>query len=113
MPFSKVVTAAETGRVLMSSELQHGFRLDAFEVEPLRGAVTGPNGEAHHLEPKVMDVFVCLAEHGNKLVTRDELLDTVWNGQVAADELLTRAIGELRRALQDDRGHPKYIEPVP
>ena len=97
----------------MSSELHHGFRLEAFEVEPLRGAVTGPNGEAHHLEPKVMDVLVCLAKHAPELVTRDQLLDAVWSGQVAADELLTRAVSELRRALQDGSSDPKYIETVP
>jgi TolB-like protein len=60
-----------------------------------------------------MDVLVCLAEHPNELVSRDELLDTVWSGSTASDEQLTRAIGELRRALNDDRGDPKYIETVP
>jgi TolB-like protein/DNA-binding winged helix-turn-helix (wHTH) protein len=97
----------------MVSDLRHGFRVGAWDIEPLRGAITGPNGEAHHLEPKVMDVFVFLAEHPNELVTRNQLLDVVWTGQVAADELLTRAISELRRALQEDPGDPTYIETVP
>ncbi len=97
----------------MSSELLHGFRLGPWKVEPLRGAVTGPQGGAQHLEPKVMDVFVCLAEHANELVSREELQEVVWHGHAVTDEPLTRAIGELRRVLQDDRGDPKYIETVP
>ena len=97
----------------MSSDLQQGFWLGALKVEPLRGAITELNNEAHHLEPKVMDVFVCLAEHANQLVTRDQLLEAVWHGQDVTDELLTRAIGGLRRALHDDRGDPQYIETVP
>ena len=97
----------------MSSELLHGFRLGPWKVEPLRGAVTGPQGGAQHLEPKVMDVFVCLAEHASELVSREELQEVVWHGHAVTDEPLTRAIGELRRALQDDRGDPKYIETVP
>lgn len=97
----------------MSSELHQGFRLGAFEVEPLRGAIVGPDGENHHLEPKVMDVFVCLAGHAGELVTRDALLEAVWGEKAVSDEPLTRAIGELRRALGDDRGNPTYIETVP
>ena len=97
----------------MSSRLQKGFRLGPFIIKPQRGAVTGPHGETHHLEPKVMDVFVLLAEQANELVSRDQLLDAVWSGHVAADELLTGAISDLRRTLHDDSGDPKYIETVP
>jgi adenylate cyclase len=97
----------------MSPDLLHEFRVGPWKVEPLRGTITGPDGEVHHLEPKVMDVFVCLAEHPNDLVTRDELLGAVWGENAVSDEPLTRVIGELRRALHDDPGHPKYIKTVP
>jgi TolB-like protein/Tfp pilus assembly protein PilF len=60
-----------------------------------------------------MDVLVILAEHASEVVTRDELFDAVWHGQVVSDERLTHTIAELRRALQDDPGAPKYIETVP
>ncbi len=97
----------------MSPDLLQGFRVGPWKIEPLRGAVTGPHGEAQHLEPKVMDVFVLLAKQANQLVTRDQLLDAAWSGHVAADELLTRAISEIRHALHDDRRDLKYIETVP
>lgn len=97
----------------MSADLRQGFILGPWTVEPLRGAVIGPHGEARHLEPKVMDVLVCLAGHGNELVTRAELLDSVWRAADVTDEPLTRAIGELRRALDDDRSRQTYIETVP
>jgi TolB-like protein len=60
-----------------------------------------------------MDVLVVLAEHAGEVVTRDELFNAVWQGQVVSDERLTHAIAELRRALEDDRDTPKYIETVP
>jgi len=97
----------------MSSDLLQGFRLGPWKIEPLRGAVTGPHGETQHLEPKVMDVFVLLAAQANELVIRDQLLDAVWSGHIATDELLTGAISDLRRAIHDDRGDPKYIETIP
>ena len=97
----------------MSSKLIQGFLLGPWKVEPLRGVVSGANGETHHLEPKAMDVFVCLAEHANEVVTRDQLLDVAWNGSTAFDEQLTRVVGDLRRALHDHPGNPLYIETVP
>ncbi len=99
--------------MVSASQLPDGFRLDPWQVEPSRGAVTGPDGLSRHLEPKVMEVLVILARTPHTLVTRDQLLDAVWPGQPGADQLLTRAISELRRALDDRRNHPVYIETVP
>ena len=93
----------------MATELLHGFRLDQWGVEPLKGFIIGPDGKERHLQPKVMDVFVCLAEQANELVTREQLLETVWSGQVAADELLTGAISDLRRSLHEDMRDQKVI----
>jgi len=97
----------------MSSKLLQGFWLGPWTIEPLRGVVSGPNGETHHLEPKAMDVFVCLAERANELVTRNQLLDVAWRGNTAFDEQLTRVVGDMRRALHDNPSDPKYIETVP
>jgi TolB-like protein/DNA-binding winged helix-turn-helix (wHTH) protein len=97
----------------MPSDLLHGFRVGHWKIEPLKGTITGPDDESCHLQPKVMDVLVCLAARANEPVTRDELLKEVWGEHAVSDEPLTHAIGELRRALQDDRGHPKYIKTIP
>ena len=94
-------------------DLRQGFRIDDIVVEPLNNALTLPGGATTSLEPKVMEVLVCLAEQGNQTVSRTEILDSVWNGQVASDELLTRAISEIRRALSDDPREPVYIRTVP
>ena len=99
--------------MIFPSHLPHGFRLGPWQIEPPRGAITGPDGETRHLEPKVMEVLAMLAGTPGELVTRDHLLDTVWRGQPGADQLLTRAISELRRALEDSRDRPAYIETVP
>src|SRR5688500_14757394 len=96
-----------------SSKPLKGFLLGRWRIEPLSGSVIGPNGETGHLEPKVAEVLVCLAENATQVVTREQLLAVVWPGSVGSDEQLTRAIGELRRALHDDPGNPKYIETVP
>jgi len=95
----------------MDQRLRHGFRLGAFDVEPLAGRISGPDG-AQHVQPKVMDVLLFLAAHEGQVVERDALLQQVWR-RVTSEEVLTRCISELRRALGDDRGTPTYIQTVP
>jgi DNA-binding NarL/FixJ family response regulator len=65
-----------------------------------------------HVQPKVMDVLLCLIEHHGKLVERDVIVERVW-GRATSEEALTRCISELRSALGDDRGTPRYIQTVP
>ena len=96
-----------------NSTILQGFRIDALKIFPMRGLVLKTDGDTEHLEPKVMDVLVCLASQANILVTREELLRTVWPGRVAADSQLTRAISELRRKLQDDQSSQALIETIP
>jgi len=97
----------------MTTDLLHGFRVGEWTVEPLKGAITGPDEKPHHLQPKVMDLLVYLAANVGQPVTRQELLDEVWGEYTVSDEPLTRAIGELRRSLGDSSANPTYIETIP
>lgn len=65
------------------------------------------------MSPKSVAVLRCLLAHAGQTVTRDQLIDEVWNSQHASDELLTQAIKELRRAFNDDPKTPQYIETIP
>lgn len=95
----------------MDSQLRRGFRIGAFDIEPLTGRIAGPSGETR-VQPKVMDVLVFLAERAGDLVERETLLNSVW-GRVTSEEVLTRCISELRSALGDERDRPRYIQTVP
>ncbi|MCZ2151162.1 MAG: winged helix-turn-helix domain-containing protein [Bryobacterales bacterium] len=64
------------------------------------------------LTAKAFDVLAALLSRGQSLVTKSDLLDTVW-GDVHVDEaVLTRAVSDLRRALGQP-GDPVWIETVP
>jgi DNA-binding NarL/FixJ family response regulator/DNA-binding winged helix-turn-helix (wHTH) protein len=95
----------------MDERLKRGFRIGGFQVEPLSGRVDGPTG-THHVQPKVIDVLLCLAEHAGELVERDTILEQVWR-RASSEEVLTRCISELRSVLGDDRETPRYIQTVP
>ena len=80
-------------------------------MEPRLNRLTR-DGESTQIELKMMDVLVCLAGHAGELVTRQELIDTVWSVEYITEKTLTRAVAELRRTLGDDAREPTYIETI-
>ena len=87
------------------------FRLDDRLVEPRRNEIVRNDGPVK-LEPRIMEVLVCLAARPGEVVSREDLLAAVWDGTFVADEVLTVAIGKLRRALEDDARSPQFIQTV-
>ncbi|MET0893739.1 MAG: tetratricopeptide repeat protein [Pseudoxanthomonas sp.] len=67
------------------------------------------NGQPVAVEPKAFSVLLVLLRHAGQLVPRDELLDAVWGHRHVTPGVLTRAIAQLRMAL-DDRGQAHYIQ---
>jgi DNA-binding winged helix-turn-helix (wHTH) protein/Tol biopolymer transport system component len=65
------------------------------------------------LRPRLMDVLLRLAATPGAVVGRQQLLDDVWPRRAVADEVLSRAIGELRTVLGDDAREARYIETLP
>jgi DNA-binding winged helix-turn-helix (wHTH) protein len=47
------------------------------------------------------------------MVRKQELLDKVWPETMVTESALTRSIGLLRKALNDDSREPKFVETVP
>ena len=65
------------------------------------------------LEPKAFDLLVLLLERQGQVVTKQEILDTVWRQTAVTDNALTRIVANLRKALGDDARDSRYIETVP
>ncbi len=82
------------------------FRLDVRNAQLWRGQ------EVIRLTNKALAVLCYLAERSGQLVTKDELFAAVWPGVVVSDSALVACIGELRRALGDERRTPHFIETV-
>ncbi len=60
-----------------------------------------------------MEVLVCLAERHGKVIGKQDLISTVWSDAFVTDDVLIRAISELRRVLDDDPRQPQFIETIP
>jgi serine/threonine-protein kinase len=87
------------------------FRLGDWLVQPRLNRIARGDSTVS-IELKMMQVLLCLAKHSGDLVTRQELIDTVWATEFISENILTRAIAELRRVLGDDAKDPTYIETI-
>jgi TolB-like protein len=67
-------------------------------------------GTEVRLTPRAAAVLALLLERAPQVVTKQELLDRVWEQSSVGNEALTSCIKELRRALDDDAREPRYIE---
>ena len=93
--------------------MQNDFHVgDSHHVEPSLNSVTGPVGTIR-LEPKVMQVLVLLAAHAGQVVAKERLMQTVWHDAFVTDDVLTRAISELRRVFGDDAKESRFIQTIP
>jgi DNA-binding winged helix-turn-helix (wHTH) protein/Tol biopolymer transport system component len=70
-------------------------------------------GERIPVEPKAFRVLLFLLRNPGRLVTKDEIVGSVWNDSAVSDNSLTRSIAQLRRVLGDDSREPLYILTVP
>jgi DNA-binding winged helix-turn-helix (wHTH) protein/TolB-like protein/Tfp pilus assembly protein PilF len=88
------------------------FRVGPWEVDSASNELR--KGDATvRIEPKAMEVLVVLSEKVGQVVSRDQLLDSVWPGVVVGDAALTQVVIKLRKALADDPQEPRYIETIP
>ena len=87
------------------------FRVGDWLIQPALNRVTA-GSETRQLEPKVMELLVELASEPGDVFSRDALLDKIWSDVVVGDEVLTRAVSELRRILGDDPRVPRYVETI-
>ncbi|CAM3186198.1 hypothetical protein SPAN111604_09135 [Sphingomonas antarctica] len=84
---------------------------DRFVFDPADARLSGPDGPIR-IGNKALGVLAALIAARGRLLTKDELFETVWDGTVVSESALTSVIKELRRALGDDRQDARFIESV-
>ena len=87
------------------------FRVGSWLVTPSLNSISC-GGTSVRLEPKVMEVLLCLAQHGGETLSKETLFHAVWPGTVVTDDVLTHCISELRRAFEDDAREPRIIQTI-
>jgi Tol biopolymer transport system component/DNA-binding winged helix-turn-helix (wHTH) protein len=93
------------------SHVSGDFRLASCLIQPSLNRIVH-DGITAIVEPKIMQVLVRLAQSPREVVTKEEFFGNVWNGTFVTEDVLTRAIGELRKIFDDDPSRPRVIETI-
>ena len=87
------------------------YQFDNFELDmacfELRDA-----GEACPLEPQVFALLAYLVEHRERLVSKDEIFEKLWDGRIVTESALSSRIKWARKALGDDGKAQRFIKTV-
>jgi len=70
-------------------------------------------GVARRIEPQVFDLLRVLIENRQRVVSRDELISSVWNGRIVSETTISARIAAARRAIGDSGNSQKIIKTIP
>ena len=87
------------------------YRVGSIDVDTLNYHLS-ENGNPVAVEPQVFDLIVYLITNRERLVTRQEIFDNIWQGRIVSDTSLSNHIKSARKALGDDGKRQLVIKTI-
>jgi TolB-like protein len=87
------------------------YRFGPFELD-LATFELRSEGEARGLEPQVFALLALLVENHERLVSKDEIIEKVWDGRPISDSAVASRVKSARQALGDDGRSQRFIKTV-
>ena len=88
------------------------YRFGPFQIDTERLELSC-DGNAIPLQPQAFSLLIFLIENADRVVSKDEIIETVWEGRIVGDGTLNSRINALRRALDDDGATQAVIKTLP
>ncbi len=88
------------------------YRLADIEIDTVRGCLTH-GGREQYLRQQAFHVLLYLLEQRQRLVTKEELIEGIWQHTAVTDNALVQCIVDIRKALGDDSHQPRFIKTIP
>jgi DNA-binding winged helix-turn-helix (wHTH) protein len=85
------------------------YRFAHFEIDTNRHELR-QSGAVVHIEPQVFDLIVHFVRNRDRIVSKDELIETIWNGRIISEAALSSRINGARRALGDNGNDQIFIK---
>lgn len=70
-------------------------------------------GQVQQLEPMAVELLSYFCQHPDSIVSRDELINSVWLGRVVSDSAVNKVVTKLRKHFDDDAKSPRFIATFP
>ncbi len=87
------------------------YEFDAFSLDTKTFVLKQSNTEIR-TEPLVFDLLCFLLAHANEVVSKEELINSVWKQRIVSDTTIAGAIKSARKALGDNGTLQKYIKTI-
>src|SRR5687767_4883684 len=87
------------------------YTFDEFELD-LATVELRVDGEVQSVEPQVFALLVLLVENSERLVSKDEIIEKVWDGRIVSDAAVASRIKSLRQALGDDGKSQQFVRTI-
>ncbi len=87
------------------------FTFDGFELDTGRFELRC-DGARVHVEPQVLSLLIMLAENRERMVSKDELIDVIWDGRIVSESAVAARIKAARKAIGDDGSAQRLIRTV-
>lgn len=88
------------------------YSFDEFQFDPSIGGLT-QRGDPIALEPQAIRLLEVLIRHRDKIVSKEDLIEEIWDGRAITDAALNTRIRSVRRALGDAATTSKFIKTFP
>lgn len=96
----------------MERRLGESYEFGNFRFDPAERSLLH-NGESIALTPRALDTLLALVSRSGHLVTKDELLQEVWQDAFVEEATVVQNISTLRKVLSRDGPEKRFIETVP
>jgi DNA-binding winged helix-turn-helix (wHTH) protein/tetratricopeptide (TPR) repeat protein len=99
-------------RIWESLNLLYFF--DNFALDPGRRELRcGATSIAIAMEPQAFDLLLHLIRHREHVVSRDELIEQIWDGRIVSESALSTRINAVRKAIGDTGAEQRLIKTLP
>ncbi len=92
---------------------QNRFTIGEWTFVPAEKQLIDETGTEHTLEDKVSDLLQLLCVRRGEIVSRDEILETVWAGRNLSEQTVPVAISKIRKALGEASTDSKWLQTIP
>lgn len=85
------------------------YRFGAFELDTAKFELRS-DGTIRPVEPQVFGLLALLVENRERMVSKDEIVEKVWDGRIVSDAAIASRVKSARQAIGDDGKAQRYIK---
>lgn len=87
------------------------YEFEEYELDGARFELRR-DGVRLHVEPQVLSLLLLLVEHRGRMVSKDEMIDKIWDGRIVSESAVAARIKAARKAVGDDGSSQKVIRTI-